>query len=92
MEGYGRLRKHIWDGLGSGESGVHSNRPERPLFPCPDIPDNLANIGLIDFPTGMNRGIVRALSGEENAKTPANIDLSAMSAMSGLKYSSGGRE
>src|SRR6266851_2253698 len=50
-EGYGRLWKvteaylRRWDGVKSGESGGHSNRPQRPLFPRSDIPDNLANIG-----------------------------------------------
>ncbi len=78
-----------WDGLDSAESGGGSNRPQRPLSPCPDIPDNLANIGS-DRLSKLQKSLL--CQGMENAETPGNIDLSAMSAMSGQKYSSGGRE
>src|SRR5260221_8204042 len=79
------------DGVERGESGVHSNRPQRPLFPCPGIPDNLANIGLDRLSNRHKPPHCQGIVGEENAKTPENIDLSAMSAMSAVKYHSGGK-
>src|SRR5260221_7254843 len=86
-EGYGSIFATVGRSGERGEWG-HSDRPQRPLFPCPDIPDKLANIGSDRL---SNRHKPPHCQGMENAKTLENIDLSAMSAMSAVKYHSGGK-
>ena len=95
-EGYGRLRKVTeaylrgWMVWRAGRVGFIPIVLNALFFHVLTSLTSLKTLAQIDFPTDTNRRIVRALSGEENAKTPASIDLSAMSAMSAVKSPSPG--